>query len=86
MLGANVGTALVTQILSSDIHWLAPVAILIGVAIGSGRSRRSRGTSEIAIGIGLMLLSLRLMAEATEPMRDSEAVAAFFGLLGGAPV
>ena len=86
MLGANVGTALVTQILSFNLHWLAPAAILLGVAIGSRRSRRSRGSSEIAIGIGLMLLSLRLMAEATEPMRESQAVAAFFTLLGDAPL
>lgn len=86
MLGANVGTAIVTQILSLDIHWLAPVAILLGVILASRRSRRSRGLSEIAIGLGLMLLSLRLMAEATEPMRESEALAAFFALLGGTPI
>lgn len=86
MLGANVGTALVTQILSFDIHWLAPVVVLTGVAIGTRRSRRSRGMSKIAIGMGLMLLALRLMAEATAPMRQSEAVMAFFGLLGDAPL
>lgn len=33
-----------------------------------------------------MLLSLKLMSEATEPMRDSEAVAAFFALHVDAPV
>lgn len=86
MLGANVGTALVTQVLSFNIHWFASVTILVGVAIGYSQSRRSRGLSEIAIGIGLMLLSLRLMSEATQPMRESQAVATFFGLLGNAPV
>jgi phosphate:Na+ symporter len=86
MLGANVGTALVTQVLSLDIHWLAPVSVLLGVAISARRSRRSRGIGEIAIGLGLMLLSLQLMGTATEPMRESEAVAVFFSLLGGAPV
>ena len=86
MLGANVGTALITQILSLDIHWLAPVAIFLGVIAGSRKTRNSRGLGEIAIGIGLMLLSLRLMSEATEPMRDSEALAAFFALVGDAPI
>ncbi|MCP1200978.1 Na/Pi cotransporter family protein [Notoacmeibacter sp. MSK16QG-6] len=86
MLGANVGTALVAQILAFDLHWLAPVLILIGVTVGSRKSRRSRGLSEIAVAIGLMLLSLRLMNEATGPMRDSTAVAAFFSLLGNAPI
>jgi phosphate:Na+ symporter len=86
MLGANVGTALVAQVLSLDLHWLAPVAILFGVVVGSGRSRRRRGLGDIAIGVGLMLLSLRLMAEATAPMQHSSAVALFFSLLGDAPV
>lgn len=86
MLGANVGTAVVTQILSFDIHWLAPVAIVVGVALASRSSRRSRGLAESAIGLGLMLLSLRLMGEATGPMRQSGAVAAFFGLLDQAPI
>ncbi|MFK4808686.1 Na/Pi cotransporter family protein [Devosia sp. ZW T5_3] len=86
MLGANVGTAIVTQILSLDIHWLAPIAILFGVLVGSRKSRNSRGLGEIAIGIGLMLVSLRLMSEATEPMRNSEALAALFALLGDAPI
>lgn len=86
MLGANLGTAVVAALLSLDLHWLAPLAILAGVVAGYGRSRRQRGSSEIAIGIGLMFLSLRLMAEATEPMRQSEAIAAFFSLLGDAPL
>jgi phosphate:Na+ symporter len=86
MLGANVGTAIVTQILALDIHGLAPIAILFGVFAGSRASRRGRGLGEIGIGIGLMLLSLRLMSEATEPMRESEAVSAFFSLLGDAPL
>lgn len=86
MLGANVGTAIVTQLLSFDFHWLAPVVILVGVLAGSRQGRLGRGLGDAAIGLGLMLLSLRLMSEATEPMRVSAAVAAFFGLLGSAPV
>lgn len=86
MLGANVGTAVVAQILSFDIHWLAPVAITGGMLGMSRKSRRSKGVGDVAMGLGLMLLSLRLMGEATGPMRDSPAVAAFFGLLGDAPV
>lgn len=86
MLGANVGTAIVTQLLSLDIHWLASAAILIGVGASARADRRSRGLGEIAIGLGLMLLALRLMGEATDPMRESEAVAAFFALLDEAPI
>ncbi len=86
MLGANVGTALVTQILSFDLHWLAPLFILAGFVVRKGKSRRRRGIGEIALGLGVMLLALKLMGEATEPLRQSEAVAAFFGLMGEAPL
>lgn len=86
MLGANVGTAVVTQVLALDLHWLAPVAILGGVLSNSGKSRRAKGLGGIAIGLGLMLLALSLMNEATAPMRHSPAVASFFALLGNAPI
>lgn len=78
MLGANLGTAVVATALSFDLQWLASVAFLVGVIANGGRSRRHKGASEIAIGLGPMFLSLRLMAEATEPMRQSEALAAFW--------
>jgi phosphate:Na+ symporter len=86
MLGANVGTAVVTQVLSFDLHWLAPAAILLGAYAQTRPDRRTKGVGEIALGLGLMLLALRLMGEATQPMRDSEAVEALFALLDDAPV
>lgn len=86
MLGANVGTSIVTQILAFDLGWIAPAAILIGVFASDRKLRRSRGIGEAILGIGFMLLSLRLMSQATLPMRDSQALAAFFSLLGDAPV
>ena len=36
MLGADVGTSLVAQVLSLDIHWLAPLLILLGVSLHLG--------------------------------------------------
>lgn len=86
MLGANVGTSVVTQILALDLHWLGPAAVLIGVFASTRKAKRSRGIGEAVIGLGLMLLSLKLMGEATLPIREAPAVASFFGLLGGAPI
>ncbi|KKC41461.1 sodium:phosphate symporter [Devosia epidermidihirudinis] len=86
MLGANVGTSVVTQVLAFDLGWLAPAAILVGVIASGRQHRRTRGIGEAVLGAGLMLLSLKLMSEATLPMRDSEALAAFFALLGDAPI
>ncbi|HWL56992.1 MAG TPA: Na/Pi symporter [Paracoccus sp. (in: a-proteobacteria)] len=36
MLGANLGTAVVTVILSSDLHWLGSVLIFLGVWLSKG--------------------------------------------------
>ena len=87
MLGANVGTSLVTQILSLDLHWLAGICLIAAVMVGpSGGSTRSNGIGKSLLGLGLMLLSLKLMNEATGPLRDSEAVRALLAMLGNAPV
>lgn len=86
MLGANVGTSVVTQVLALDLHWLGPGAVLVGVFASTRKAKRSRGLGEAIIGLGLMLLSLKLMGEATLPIREAPAVASFFALLGGAPI
>ena len=41
MLGANVGTTLIVQVLSFDISWIAPLLLAAGVAVfkRSGRTR-----------------------------------------------
>lgn len=84
LLGANVGTAVTAWIVATGIEWLSPLLILAGVALQKGGSTARKGGGAALIGIGLMLLSLYLLSAATEPMRDSPALAAFIKLLGGA--
>lgn len=64
MLGANVGTTLIVQLLAFDVGHLAPIAILVGVVMfRTGGVTRSRDLGRVAIGLGLMLLALaRLVA------------------------
>ncbi len=87
MLGADVGTTLVVQVLSFDLLWLSPLLIAVGV-IGFNLSDDSkrRALSRIAIGLGLMLLSLKLISTVSAPLRDSEAVAVLLGPLTAEPV
>ncbi|NEJ73296.1 Na/Pi cotransporter family protein [Rhizobium phaseoli] len=84
LLGANVGTAITAWIVATGIEWLSPLLILTGIVLYRGRSSARQGGGGALIGIGLMLLSLHLLGLATEPMRDSPALAAFIGLLDGA--
>jgi phosphate:Na+ symporter len=61
MLGANVGTTLVVQILSFDITIVTPILLLAGViAFKRGGRTRTRDLGRVLIGIGLMLLALHI--------------------------
>lgn len=87
MLGADVGTSLVTQLLSFRIYWLSSALLLSGVVtLYLVDTTRGRGVGRSLVGLGLMLLSLRLMGEATGPMRSSFAVQILLGMLGDAPL
>jgi phosphate:Na+ symporter len=60
MLGANVGTTLIVQVLSFDVAGLSPLFVLVGVvAFRRGGASRTRDLGRVAIGLGLVLLALR---------------------------
>lgn len=87
MLGANLGTALVAVLLSSDVHWLASAGIFAGFAVYTlSQTNRNRNTGRAVLGLGLMLLALQLLGGVTGPMRDAPAVVAVLAGLGNAPV
>jgi phosphate:Na+ symporter len=74
MLGANVGTTLIVQVLSFDITLIFPVLIFGGfMAYRRGSSSRVKDLGRVAIGLGLMLLSLHLLSE-TIHLIESSAV------------
>ena len=59
MLGANVGTALVAQVLSFNVAAIAPPLLLCGVlAFRWSSGSRLRNIGRAVIGLGLMLMAL----------------------------
>jgi phosphate:Na+ symporter len=77
MLGADVGTSLVTVIFSFDLSWLSPLLIFSGVVLFISRPSTNVGRfGRVLIGLGLMLLALRLISEATQVMVQSPVVRA----------
>jgi phosphate:Na+ symporter len=87
MLGANVGTTLIVQVLSFDISWLAPVLLVVGVAVfkRSGRTRW-RDLGRVAIGVGLMLLSLHILLDTLAPAEEAPNVRTVLQAVTGQPV
>jgi phosphate:Na+ symporter len=83
MLGADVGSAVVAQILAFDIHWLAPVLLLGGVIGFSAGQGTRRDMARVAVGLGLMLLALGIIVGSSQPLRASPTVAFLLGALDG---
>jgi phosphate:Na+ symporter len=75
MLGANVGTSLIVQVLSFNVSAIAPVLFLVGVvAFKRGGQTRARDLGRVSIGIGLMVLSLHILLDTLAPAENAPAV------------
>jgi phosphate:Na+ symporter len=87
MLGANVGTALIVQLLSFDMGWLSPLLILAGVvAFRSANQTRTRDLGRVAIGLGLMLLALQLLVATLAPVEASPTLGQVLAAIADAPL
>jgi phosphate:Na+ symporter len=79
ILGADVGTSLVAQILTFDLSALSPILIAMGVAMFTYYDAgRVRDTGRLLLGLGMMLLALKLIVAASFPMRESEIIQQIF--------
>jgi phosphate:Na+ symporter len=75
MLGANVGTTLIVQVLSFNVSAVAPILLVVGVtAFKRSGQTRTRDLGRVAIGVGLMLLSLHLLLGTLAPAENAPAV------------
>ena len=75
MLGANVGTTLIVQLLSFNVTAVSPLLFVIGVvAFKRGKQPRTRDLGRVAIGVGLMLLSLHILLDTLAPAETAPAV------------
>jgi phosphate:Na+ symporter len=83
MLGADVGTTLVAQILTFDLSALSPILIAVGVALFTyAKGGRRRDVGRLLLGLGMMLLALKLIVAASLPMRESLIIQQIFVALG----
>jgi phosphate:Na+ symporter len=87
MLGANVGTTLIVQLLSFNITPVAPVLFILGLlAFRNGPRSRIKDLGRVCIGLGLMLLSLHILLDTLAPAENAPTVRVLMGAITGDPV
>ncbi len=82
MLGADVGTSLMTVVFSFDLSWLSPLLIFVGVVLYVPRQDTQAGRlGRVLLGLGLITLALQLIHAATEPLVQAPVVRALLAAL-----
>lgn len=74
VIGADIGTTLVAQILTFDLSWLMPMFLFVGVAMHHRYEHKGRKKhiARALIGLGLVLLSLTIIKDSAAPLGQSE--------------
>lgn len=87
MLGANVGTALLTQVLFFNVALLGPPLVLVGVLVfrWAGGSR-AKNVGRIGIGLGLMLMALAGLVHTLGPLENTPLLRSVMGALASDPI
>ena len=87
MLGANVGTTLIVQVLSFDVSKVSFLLVLIGVFMfrRSGITR-TRDLGRVGIGLGLMLIALTHLLSMITPYEDMPSLRMLLGAVTTEPL
>jgi phosphate:Na+ symporter len=86
MLGANVGTTLIVQVLSFDVSRLAPALVVIGFLMFRRSATRTRDLGRVVIGLGLMLMALHQLLDVITPYESAPALRAVLGAIAAEPL
>jgi phosphate:Na+ symporter len=87
MLGANVGTALLTQLLSFNVALVGPPLVLAGVlAFRWATNSRVKNLGRVGIGLGLMLMALAGLVHTLGPLENSPLLRPVMGALSADPI
>lgn len=87
MLGANVGTTLIVQVLSFDVSAVAPILLILGVVtFRASDNSLTKALGRVGIGLGLILLALHVLLDTLAPAEQAPAVQALLRSITGDPV
>lgn len=88
VIGADISTTLVAQVLTFDLSFLSPALLIIGIAghMLYEHGGRKKHIFRLLIGLGLILLSLTLIREASAPLKVSETLPLILSPLENDPI
>ncbi|HEX3982753.1 MAG TPA: Na/Pi cotransporter family protein, partial [Acidisoma sp.] len=86
MLGANVGTTLIVQLLSFNMTGVAPALVLIGVLMFRRATAATRDFGRVFIGLGLVLIALGQFVDIVTPYEDVPSLKLFLGAVANQPL
>lgn len=73
ILGSNIGTTVMAQIIAFDITAYAPIFIGIGATMMLlTKKKKTRDWGSIILGFGILFFGINTMTESVEPLKDSE--------------
>lgn len=81
LLGANVGTTLVVQLLAFDVTLVAPILILVGYLLFRRSAAWVRDLGRVFIGLGLVLFALHQFLTVLNPITDNALTREFLAAL-----
>jgi phosphate:Na+ symporter len=86
MLGANIGTTLIVQLLSFNVAEVAPALILVGVLMFRRTSAAPKDFGRVLIGLGLLLMALHQFVGLLDPYEDVPSLRLLLGAVATQPV
>jgi phosphate:Na+ symporter len=86
MLGANVGTTLIVQILSFKVNEAPPALILVGVMMFQRATSGPRDFGRVLIGLGLILMALNQFVEVLSPYESVPTLRQLLGAVSTQPL
>ncbi len=86
MLGANVGTTLIVQVLSFNVNEAAPALILVGVMMFQRASAGPRDFGRVLIGLGLILMALNQFVDVLSPYEHVPTLSQLLGAISTQPL
>jgi phosphate:Na+ symporter len=86
MLGANVGTTLIVQVLSFDVAEVAPGLVLVGVILFRRATAGLRDFGRVLIGLGLLLMALHQFVELLSPYEDVASLRTLMNTISSQPL